>query len=255
MLPRSSAAPRPPRSTRFVVGLAMLAGLAGCPSPGSYGTPRTVPRGRVAHTLAVEVVHAEDVTTKNVPFARTFPSTPTYVLRAGLWDRGELGLRLAHLSSLGADLKWNFLRTYRFDMAIDPGAQIFVTPTSGNAAVTGYVHVPLLFGINVSRRVSFVPTFGVTVSASSLKAGGESTFAAATDTGALGRAGLGVNLRVRPTFALHPEVTVLRSFDATGRTFVLAGLGVSFGHLPDYDSDDPEIAAERAAAGWTEPRE
>jgi len=233
-------------------GSAMLSLSTGCPSPNSYGTPRTIPVRRVAHTIAVEVMSARGTSPSGRTIDQTLPSLPTYQLRYGLWDRGDLGIRLGHLSTVGADLKWNFLRTRRFDMAIDPGAQVFVSSDLGVAAVTSYFHAPLLFGINVSHTVSFVPTVGVTIAASSNQSSGADIRSASTASGVLARIGLGVNLRFRDVFALQPEVTYLQDVGVGSHSFVMIGLGMAYGKLPNYDDDDPEIAAERKAAGWSE---
>jgi hypothetical protein len=53
--------------------------------------------------------------------------------------------------------------------------------------------------------------------------------------GLFARAGLGLDLRVTPRFALHPELTLLRSFgDSEGFLVFTGGLGLVFGRFAEY---------------------
>lgn len=169
---------------------------------------------------------------------------PTCALRLGLGDRWEIGARIANLSSLGGDVKWNFLRSSRIDLAIDPAFQVdLVRPTddSGNTTTFSFYHVPLLVGVNLSRRVTLMVTPGVTWGFAS---GGSSRFNNGLRGGSdgsstvLGRFGIGVDLRVSSNVALQPEITFLRSFVNGGypQTIVyMIGLGIKFGAMPNYD--------------------
>lgn len=83
--------------------------LGGCPDPETLGTPRTIPRGQIAQTVALTAIGSRD----NGAFGGTSAlssSLPTYMIRVGLADRVDVGLRLSRLTSLGADAKINFLR-------------------------------------------------------------------------------------------------------------------------------------------------
>ena len=60
--------------------------LSGCPDPETLGTPRTIPRGQIAHTVALTAIGSRD----NGAFGGTSafsPSLPTYMFRLGLADR------------------------------------------------------------------------------------------------------------------------------------------------------------------------
>src|SRR3954465_1617199 len=96
----------------YLWGVGVLAVLAGCPNPNVYGTPRTIPKGTSQHTVAAEglgVVGVDKV-----------PVLPTYQYRAGLRDDVDMGFRIANLTSLGFDVKWNFYRE-KVDLAVVPG--------------------------------------------------------------------------------------------------------------------------------------
>jgi hypothetical protein len=178
---------------------------------------------------------------------------PTYTLRLGLGQSWEIGARIGNLSSLGGDFKWNFLRSSRIDLAIDPAFQVYeVTPNDSNGISTtfSFYHVPLLVGVNLSRRASLVFTPGVSWGFAS---GGSERFTnglhdgSNTSTGALGRFGVGVDLRMWPGVALHPEVTFLRRLGASDypKTILyVVGLGINFGAMPNYDdvNGDPPPA-------------
>ena len=96
----------------------------------------------------------------------------------------------------------------------------------------------MLFGINLSDSVSIVPTLGVSY-------GGGSTEVTTTDerdsatatTGVMLRPGLGFDFRISERFALHPEITFLKTLKGSDEPSVLMymfGLGFNFGNLPKY---------------------
>src|SRR5262249_8813312 len=147
----------------------------------------------------------------------------------------------------GFDGKINFLRG-GFDVAVDPGVQAFyysVGSTAGTASssssVSGaYFHLPLLLGINLSQGFTIVPTAGImygVVSSSSTAStdSGNDSVKASGNSGIIGRFGLGFDARVSHGFALHPEITIMKSFkEGAEGILYLAGLGFNFGNLPDY---------------------
>ena len=101
----------------------------GCPNPQVYGTPRTTPVGKVQHTVAAEgfnfgikypAVKAADGSTirPERTDSATLPNLPTYQLRVGVLDTLDVGVRIANLSSVGADVKWNFIKGDVFDMGV-----------------------------------------------------------------------------------------------------------------------------------------
>jgi hypothetical protein len=48
------------------------------------------------------------------------------------------------------------------------------------------------------------------------------------------RLGIGLNIRIKRNFAIHPEFTILRNYDRD-LTMSVIGLGVNLGALPSYD--------------------
>jgi hypothetical protein len=97
--------------------------------------------------------------------------------------------------------------------------------------------VPVLVGLNVSRAVSLVFTPGVTWGfvSGGLTSNSSGTQQASATTGALGRFGLGADFRITPGFALHPEITFLRGLGSENTIIYMAGLGLNFGAMPNYD--------------------
>jgi hypothetical protein len=245
-------------------------GLLGCPNPNTYGTPRTTPKGKIQHTVALEamrlsgdVITAQtDPNTGNVIRQReeqslTFPTFPTYQLRVGVGDRVDIGARIANLSSFGADVKWNFLKSQGFDMAIDPGLQAFYIASSGGSAFIGYAHLPLLLGFNLSDDVTLVASPGAVVSFASGSSNDDDGRSALSSTaGIWARFGLGLNIRTSKKFALHPEITGMRAFTDESTMLILFGIGFNFGNLPDYSpgSENDEYEEEpRPAPAESEP--
>lgn len=232
------------------VGLlgALAALCTGCPNPNIYGTPRTTPAGKVQHTVAVEGFRYSVDNTKNggTSASATLPNVPTYQLRVGVIDSLDVGVRVANLTSLGADVKWNFIKSDVFDMAIDPGFQLFHIGSSGSSgsstATSSYTqlygNLPLLFGINLSDSVSIVPTAGIIYGHSSASVNsGDGSSAAASIDGVMIRGGLGFNFRISPKFAMHPEITYLKALNKStdpSVSWLLFGLGFNFGALPEF---------------------
>ena len=225
--------------------------LTGCPNPNTYGTPRTVAPGKVSHSIAAEWVgwsfkvasptdSDSDAPPAEVTESGGFIVPPSYALRIGVSDRVDVGFRAANMMSLGADVKYNFLRGETLDLAVDPGAQVLF------AGFTVYhLHLPLLVGLNLSERVTVVFTPGIMYGINTYRSGNDDVDSQINQLlsadGLYWRAGLGVNLRVTPGFALHPEITFLRSSRAepsgasvTSAMSYMFGIGVNFGHLPRY---------------------
>jgi hypothetical protein len=221
----------------------------GCPNPQTYGTPRTTPAGKIQHSVAAEGwgFSGTDGQT-DTDISGTYPTAPTYTLRVGLADSVDIGARIANLSSIGADVKWNFLKSDSFDMAIDPSFQFFYFGASAggeDASISVlYLNAPLMFGINVGESVTIVPTLGVTWGwASASVATADESDSASSTTGLMLRPGLGFNFRISERFALHPEITFLRTLDSPDGDSVLLynfGLGFNFGNLPKYGTGGEE---------------
>jgi hypothetical protein len=244
----------------FRVGaLGALAALCtGCPNPNTYGTPRTTPAGRVQHTIAAEGIGLSfrnpDFTDPSTGQKReglsggfTVPNFPTYQVRVGVADTVDIGARLANMSSLGADVKWNFIKGDTFDMAVVPGFQAFHYATTlqgvSSDVTIFYGNLPLLFGINVSDNVTIVPSLGATYAFSSADARAGDEDEAISQGGIWLRGGIGFNFRISPKFAMHPEITFLKILPDDGQADALLyvfGLGFNFGALPVYGSPEPE---------------
>ena len=228
----------------------------GCPNPQIYGTPRTTPVGKIQHTVAgegfgfnikyPEVRNADGTTSTRPSDSATLPNLPTYQLRVGVADTVDIGVRLANMTSLGADVKWNFIKGDTFDMAAVPGFQVFHIGSSGGGATAGYTqfyaNLPLVFGINLSDAVTIVPTAGVTYGLNSATVVSEDDSSAASSVdGMMLRGGLGFNFRISPKFAMHPEITMLKFLNKDEHpsvTLFLFGLGFNFGNLPGYGSTE-----------------
>jgi len=242
-------------------GAACLTALVGCPNPNTYGTPRTVEPGKVSFTVAAEwegYRFKEQETTTNGGNTQTVTASqsgsvvvpPTFLVRVGAADRLDFGFRANNMSSLGADMKYNFVKSKFFDAAIDPGFQWF------NVGVNVvHLHLPLLLAVNASKAVSIVLTPGIIYGTSSNNTVDNDLQRAFGTTGLIGRAGIGLDLRFTPKFAVHPEVTFMRAFarDTTLNTDAtmtyMFGIGFNFGHLPSYaDTEDTEAAPAAAPA-------
>lgn len=208
-----------------VLGLVCTA----CPNPNTFTTPRTVPAGKVQHTVSMEAIGAF-----NGEDSIVLPTLPSYTARIGLADKLELGLHFSHLSSIGADFKWNPVRTEGFDLAIDPGAQVFYI-VSDESLVIYYLHLPLLLGLNVSENVSLVLTPGVSMLgvSGSIDTSDDNVYGG-SDSAWLARAGIGVDIRSSEKFSVQPEVTFLKSFESGGGVVFLGGVGFKFGAQPEY---------------------
>jgi hypothetical protein len=224
-----------------LASLGILATIClGCPNPNTYTTPRTVGSGRISHSVAAEAWGFSVPNSNGGVTSAALPVFPTYTLRIGVGEYAEIGARVANFSSLGADVKVNFLRSPVLDLAIDPSAQLYQSSASSAGSSSSvsflFLHVPLLIGLNLSRTFSLVLAPGFTYGvASATVASSSGTDQASATIGALGRLGLGFDVRMGPNFALHPEITFLRSFENQPATLYLLGLGFNFGSMPNYD--------------------
>ncbi|HLK88728.1 MAG TPA: hypothetical protein VKZ18_02475 [Polyangia bacterium] len=241
MNPRAGLALR----TGFLAALPLLF-LTGCPNPNTYTTPRTIGSGNIQHSLAAEAwgfsIPASSAYSTGETLSATFPTLPTYTLRIGLGDSWEIAARLANMSSLGGEIKWNFLRSGTLDLAIDPSIQYFHlsvsdSNNSNTSLSVGYLHLPILVGINFSRAVSLVLTPGVTYGFASATDSSTTsgTNQAEATTGAIARFGIGFDFRMTSSFALHPEITFLRGLGTEQTILYMFGLGFNFGSMPNYD--------------------
>lgn len=229
------------------VGL-VVAGLVctACPNPNNYTTPRTAPPGKVTHSIAAEYWGYSTTGSDDTDLSGGVPTFPTYSLRVGIADGFEIGGRVANMSSLGADFKWNFLKSDSVDVAIDPGFQWFslrIDASNGDESASSttsvvHLHAPVLVGFNFSETVSLVASPGVTYSwVSADVETREERDAASTTDGLMARLGVGFDFRISPRFAIHPQVTFLRTFEDNAALIYMAGIGFNFGNLPSFGAD------------------
>jgi hypothetical protein len=236
---------------RLVVSVGMTAcaaSLCGCPNPNTYGTPRTLPPGKVQIVASLEGVGISETTGTNaagdkVTTSAYDPTFPSVGVRIGLADSVDLGLKIAQLSSLGADVKLNFLRSRWFDMAVDPGVQGAYLSAGGTSLGIFYFNVPLLLGINFTHSTTLVLTPGFTyllATASTTDTSGTSSYV--SGSAPLARFGVGFNFRVGSVLSIQPEITGLKGFNNSDATLWNFGVGfaiaTSRGASPDY-SDVP----------------
>ncbi|WP_437280888.1 hypothetical protein WME90_10120 [Sorangium sp. So ce375] len=224
--------------------------LSGCPNPNSYGTPRTVAPGKIAHSVSLESYGYIGETTElqenpdtgqMEPKTRTtsgfLPTLPSYQLRAGLTDNLDIGAHVHNLSSFGVDLKVNPLRGV-FDLAVDPGVQYFFLSSDDASVHIVYLNAPLMLGVNPADWFSIVVTPGVTYALASGDIANDDD-AAATGDGLLLRGSLGFQFRTSDSFAIHPELTMMKSLEGPGMIYNF-GIGFNFGALPSYkDLQEP----------------
>jgi len=243
-----------------LAGVVCVLGLfaTGCPNPNTYGTPRTVPKGKVAHTIASEAIgyritRRDAYVTESEPrnHSTAIPVMPSYMLRVGIVDRLDFGFRAANFTSLGIDLKLNFVRTPSFDLALDPMVQ-----WAGLVVDTTHYHLPLLIGINLSDSFSIVATPGIMYATSELDKTLDLAEASQImgTTGLSARFGLGFNARVSPKFAIQPELTFMRALNPPtdtefeNVTIFVFGVGFNIGNLPDFSDANGEPPPAPASA-------
>jgi hypothetical protein len=242
--------------------------LMGCPNPNTYGTPRTVQKGQISHTVALEGFYwtYDQVTTStNTTTGQTtktteskslgLPMLPSYQLRYGVTDNMDFGVGIKNFDSLQGDFKFNFLKSETLDLAIDPGLQYIGVFTGDGSAHLFWLHLPLLAGINLSETFSITGSVGAV---GGLVAGnvGTSSQSGAYSSGSafLFRAGLGLNIRTSKDFAIGPEVTVMRGFNDASALFFTGGLGFTFGkHQHFKDTAPPPGSAPPGAAPASAP--
>ena len=234
--------------TRVCLGIGctvVVLALSACPNPNTYTTPRTLDPGTVQWQLAPEVIGVNykatyGSTDANANLIKTnvssvWPMLPTFGARIGVTEGFEVGLRIPNHEPIAGDLKIRLLKG-PFDIALDPGLQFYYASVNGNGFAVVYLHAPVLLGINLSEKVSLVLSPGLVYAdntASRIVPTGVAGSSAAT--GFMGRLGVGVDFRVRPNFAVHPEITLVRQFTGSQDLLLcVAGIGFNFGAQPNY---------------------
>ena len=208
-----------------VAASAILALVAtGCLNPNLYTSPRAIPAGRSTIVLAPQIVQQ----TK-----RTQNYGAALGLRLGVMPRLDVGMRL-NFGSLGADIKWNAIRTQLFDLALNGGVEVL--------PYAYYAHVPILMGFNVADHITLLPNTGMTFGAGDQPepfgqfsttdpvVGGSPVPAGSPFV----RGGLGIQLRMTSTFAVQPEVTALYYLGAHPyvRNYYAGGIAFIWGRTP-----------------------
>lgn len=214
-------------------------GLSGCPNPLGYTTPRTVAPGEVVQIPSLEVY---DLRVGDSSLLA--PSAPSYQVRLGVVERVDAGLRLSNFSGLGLDLKYNFFQSDTLDLALDPSVHrlgVVALLFWGDPELRDdppadafSFDVPLLAGFNLNPELSLVLRGGfLLVTEASDSEESYDWLPEGTPWRVL-HGGAGVDVRLTPSFAVHPAFSVL--VDATNgeiRGFV-GGIGLALGRLPRF---------------------
>ena len=237
----------PSRSASAVVMSFAALLLCGCPNPNTYTTPRTLDPGAWQFTIAPEALGfsynnytatSNGVSTSVGGASGFSPVIPSFIARVGLVDGFDLGIHASNLDSLGLDGKIRLLKG-TFDLALDPGLQGYYYsfgsgPGSESIGVL-YFHAPVMLGLNLSKDVSLVLTPGFVYGLATTSVTSSTSIQNASGTsGIIARGSVGLDLRVSPKIALHPEVTVMKSFQDAETLLYVLGFGINFGAQPDY---------------------
>lgn len=218
---------------RVIGFVALSEALGGC-SANQYATTRTVPAGEVVHTIAAEIV--------GTPGDEFIPSI-RYQVRIGLAERVDLGVTAGPM--FGADVKVNFVRTKRLDLALAPGFELGPAPmlmSDESTENTPYIQgkLPLLLGVNVMKEVSIYMHGGL-ASMTYEERGRwcDSSTCNEPITYATRMAGIGVQIRLSDFVSLQPEASIIAPFrrEDMPNQFQF-GFGVSLGAQPDYKDLD-----------------
>ncbi len=197
-----------------------------CASFNRFGDARTLGAGASSHTVAVDVWGMGDdlSSDEDVVFdidGAVAPPMPTYVFRHGLADRLDLGISVAPYPSLGADLKWNFLRAGALDLAVVPNVTGMLFFGEEDDGVSVQASLPLLVSWRVAPTVSLIPLVGP-----AWRRDADSNDA---DTVAHAVAGLGAQFRVSERVALQPGIYAMHPLTHTSfdRRLYMGGLALS----------------------------
>ncbi|WP_373048336.1 hypothetical protein [Vulgatibacter sp.] len=201
--------------------------LAGCTSFNRFGAARTLAPGETSHTVAADVwAMGEGLDGPSsdelsfVPRVLPYPLI-SYVLRHGLAERLELGVTAMPLPGLGLDLKWNFLRAGKLDLAVVPNMLAgYLFDSANNTTVQS--SLPLLLSWRIDEKLALVPQIAAAHRFD------RSDGAPASESWNLA-AGLAARARVSPRLTVQPGVYVLQPLDDGDRRLYSVGVALGFG--------------------------
>lgn len=221
----------------FFAALCALAST-GCMGAVLSQSAQAIPEGTVQHQAGAEwyVVVLEDRDEALIS------PVPFYGVRVGLVEAVEFGFRLnVALSNFSLDLKLQGLDSEYLDIALVPTVQYGWT--------LGWVHLPLLVGVNLGDHVQITfsgriaHTFPLLEDDSELD---EGPAAFGTEGQIVAGAGISIYVRVLDEFAIVPEFQMLKGFGDNGAYFLTGGLALTFGAQPGVIAlDEPEPEPER----------
>jgi hypothetical protein len=193
--------------------------LAGCPSLSTMQTPRTVPQGQVRFGIGFEAVGIKTAARTDSASGVTTPAQSVtfpqfeFTARYGLTDNLDIGGKL-YLIGAELGLKYQFLRG-PLDVAIAPAASYISfgsssDSSSGSISAT-YLHLPLLFGLNLNDTVtiSFGPKLLYTIASVTTSNSTNDRSSAAT-SGLWVGGYVSLPLKVGRAFWIAPEINVYR---------------------------------------------
>jgi hypothetical protein len=219
---------------------AIAVACASCTGQSLYTTPRTLRADDAQVILAPEyMAHtraAKPLRPTGFDDGAEAPPPPTVTLmhaglRTGVGERGEVAMHGDLPGSFGVDGKWNAVRTGPFDLAFMArftASGVYTQPVNGpyrdERQGGAFLHLPILLGFNVDRLTFVLSPGSVTL----VNPQGRLTEGV--------RAGAGVQLRITPRLALHPEVSWMHEVAGpTDMAYAAVGLGIIFVKLPTYE--------------------
>ena len=245
---------RPARAVQrewLLLVLAVALACGGCPSFSTLQTPRTVPEGELRFAALAGGAGALSDEEGPGPRSAQFELSVRY----GLSDRIDVGVKLYSLG-IEAGVKWLMLRG-PIDIAIAPAiSYASFDDQMGTSFNAFYAHLPLMFGWNISDRVtlSFGPKlmFGY-----QFRSGAVVRDDLLLIDGMLAGIYVSVPIRIGPAFWIAPEVNAYTNVTngAVGDiTIYQGGLAFMFGGAEVRVAGPDEADALAAEPRQTTPR-
>lgn len=223
--------------------LAVALACGGCPSFSTLQTPRTVPEGELRFAALAGGAGAPSDEDGPGPRSAQFELSARY----GVSSSVDVGVKLYALG-IEAGVKWLMLRG-PVDIAIAPAiSYASFDDTMGTSFNAFYAHLPLMFGWNISNRVtlSFGPKlmFGY-----QFRSGDAVREDPLLIDGMLVGLYVSVPIRIGPAFWIAPEVNAYTNVTngvVGDITIYQGGLAFMFGGAEERvaDQDDDELADE-----------